>query len=167
MKVRSRRAICSILRAKPDRGLPRGAGAADNTGPRELSVIVASCQGKWDCEVTCLGAVPLGTAALRRGMIISNDPGYYKTGAFGIRIENLILVIEAAPVPHSEKPLNAFETLTLAPIDRRLIDTALMTAEERAWVDAYHARVAETIGPLVHDETRAWLKAATQPLPAL
>jgi Xaa-Pro aminopeptidase len=106
----------------------------------------------------------LGTAPLRRGMIISNEPGYYKTGAFGIRIENLVLVIEAAPVPHSEKPLNAFETLTLAPIDRRLIETALLTAEERAWVDAYHARVAETIGPLLDDETRAWLKAATQPL---
>jgi Xaa-Pro aminopeptidase len=87
--------------------------------------------------------------------------------AFGIRIENLILVIEAAPVPHSEKPLNAFETLTLAPIDRRLIDTALMTAEERAWVDANHARVVETIGPLVDGETRAWLKAATEPLPAV
>ncbi len=106
----------------------------------------------------------LGTAPLRRGMIISNEPGYYKTGAFGIRIENLVLVVEAAPVEGAEKPLDAFETLTLAPIDRRLIDVVLLSAEERHWLDAYHARVAETLVPLVAAETREWLKAATRPL---
>ena len=66
----------------------------------------------------------LGTVALKRGMILSNEPGYYKTGAYGIRIENLVLVIAAPEPAGAEKPLNAFETLTLAPIDRRLIDTA-------------------------------------------
>ena len=81
----------------------------------------------------------LGTVGLRRGMILSNEPGYYKTAAYGIRTENLVLVI-AAPEPEgAEKPLNAFETLTLAPIDRRLIDTRLLTAKERHWLDGYHA----------------------------
>jgi Xaa-Pro aminopeptidase len=105
-----------------------------------------------------------GTAvALKRGMILSNEPGYYKEGAFGIRIENLVLVIEAK-VDGAEKPVNAFETLTLAPIDRRAIEPALMTADEIAWLDAYHARVAEQLMPLVAPDTRAWLEAATRPL---
>ena len=78
-------------------------------------------------------------------MILSNEPGYYKAGAYGIRIENLVLVV-AAPEPEGgEKPLNAFETLTLAPIDRRLIDTRMLTAKERNWIDSYHARVNEEI----------------------
>ncbi|HZD64221.1 MAG TPA: aminopeptidase P family protein, partial [Xanthobacteraceae bacterium] len=106
----------------------------------------------------------LGTAALRRGMILSNEPGYYKAGAYGIRIENLVLVVEAAAVPGAEKPLNAFETLTLAPIDRRLVVAAMLTPDEMDWLDAYHARVAQTLSPLVDDETRAWLAAATRPL---
>ena len=106
----------------------------------------------------------LGTVGLRRGMILSNEPGYYKTAAYGIRTENLVLVI-AAPEPEgAEKPLNTFETLTLAPIDRRLIDTRMLTAKERHWLDAYHARVHETIGPLVDMETRGWLEQATRPL---
>ena len=105
----------------------------------------------------------LGTAVLKRGMILSNEPGYYKTGAYGIRIENLVLVSEAT-VEAAEKPLNAFETLTLAPIDARLIDPALMTADEIAWLDAYHARVAEILSPLVTAGTRPWLEAATRPL---
>jgi len=103
-----------------------------------------------------------GTVALKRGMILSNEPGYYKTDAYGIRIENLVLVIEAAPVEGAEKPLNAFETLTLAPIDRRLIEPGLMTTEEVRWLDAYHARVFEVIGPKVDRPTRAWLKTATR-----
>jgi len=107
----------------------------------------------------------LGGAALKRGMILSNEPGYYRTGAYGIRIENLILVTEAAPVAGAEKPLNAFETLTLVPIDTRLIDPAMLTADERAWLDAYHTRVRETLGPLLDTATRAWLLAATIPLP--
>jgi Xaa-Pro aminopeptidase len=106
----------------------------------------------------------LGSAPLKRGMILSNEPGYYRAGAYGIRIENLILVTEAAPVADAEKPLNAFETLTLAPIDRRLVEPALMTADETAWLDAYHARVRETLAPLLDAPTRAWLIAATAPL---
>ncbi|HZP71063.1 MAG TPA: aminopeptidase P family protein [Pseudolabrys sp.] len=106
----------------------------------------------------------LGSVALRRGMILSNEPGYYKTAAYGIRIENLVLVI-AAPEPlGAEKPLNAFETLTLAPIDRRLIDVHMLTDKERAWLDSYHARVREVIGPLVDASTRKWLDQATRPV---
>ena len=80
------------------------------------------------------------------------------------RIENLVLVVEAAAVPGAEKPLNAFETLTLAPIDRRLVVADMLTPEETDWFDGYHARVAQTLSPLVDDETRAWLAAATRPL---
>jgi Xaa-Pro aminopeptidase len=106
----------------------------------------------------------LGTVALRRGMILSNEPGYYKIAAYGIRIENLVLVI-AAPEPiGAEKPLNAFETLTLAPIDRRLIDARMLTVKERSWLDSYHERVHEVLGPLVDPPTRSWLTAATKPL---
>jgi Xaa-Pro aminopeptidase len=108
----------------------------------------------------------LGAPPLRRGMILSNEPGYYKAGFYGIRIENLVLVIEAAAVEGAEKPLNAFETLTLAPIDRRLIEPGLLNADETAWLDAYHARVAETLTPLVAADTRPWLEAATRPLRA-
>jgi Xaa-Pro aminopeptidase len=97
-------------------------------------------------------------------MILSNEPGYYKAGAYGIRIENLVLVTEAAAVAGAEKPLNAFETLTLAPIDRRVIEPGLLSARETAWLDAYHARVAATLMPLVAADTRAWLEAATRPL---
>jgi Xaa-Pro aminopeptidase len=106
----------------------------------------------------------LGTTPLRRGMILSNEPGYYKAGAYGIRIENLVLVVEAAAVPGAEKPLNAFETLTLAPIDRRLVVADMLTPEETDWFDGYHARVAQMLAPLVDAETRAWLAAATRPL---
>jgi Xaa-Pro aminopeptidase len=106
----------------------------------------------------------LGTVALKRGMILSNEPGYYKTGAYGIRIENLVLVT-AAPAPEgAEKPLNEFETLTLAPIDRRLILTRMLTAKERAWIDAYHAHVQTTLSPLLDAPAQAWLDAATRPL---
>ena len=102
----------------------------------------------------------LGTAPLRRGMILSNEPGYYKTDAFGIRIENLELVV-AADVAGAEKPMNAFETLTLAPIDRRLIDVGMLSAQELAWLNDYHARVRDEVRPHVDDDTRAWLDAAT------
>jgi Xaa-Pro aminopeptidase len=97
-------------------------------------------------------------------MFLSNEPGYYKTGEYGIRTENLLLVTGAETPPGAEKTLNAFETLTLAPIDRRLIDTRLLTAKERAWADGYHARVREEISPLVDAPTLAWLEAATRPL---
>jgi Xaa-Pro aminopeptidase len=106
----------------------------------------------------------LGTVPLKRGMILSNEPGYYKAGAYGIRIENLVLVIEGPKIAGAEKPLNAFETLTLAPIDLRLIQRDLLTAGEAAWLDAYHARVRTTLAPLVDAQTKTWLEAATKPL---
>jgi Xaa-Pro aminopeptidase len=106
----------------------------------------------------------LGTVALKRGMILSNEPGYYKTGGYGIRIENLLLVTAAPEPAGGEKPLNTFETLTLAAIDRRLIDTRMQTAKERNWVDSYHAHVQEVLGPLLDPATRTWLDAATRPL---
>lgn len=104
----------------------------------------------------------LGNVALERGMILSNEPGYYKEDAYGIRIENLVLVTEAPPVAGAEKPLNTFETLTLAPIDVRLVLPSLMTECEIAWLNAYHARVRETLLPLVYDETKHWLENATR-----
>ncbi|HVG50743.1 MAG TPA: aminopeptidase P family protein, partial [Xanthobacteraceae bacterium] len=106
----------------------------------------------------------LGTAALKRGMILSNEPGYYKAGAYGIRIENLVLVVEAPPINGSERPLNAFETITLAPIDRTLIVPAMLDADETQWLDDYHARVREKLTPLVDSATASWLAAATRPL---
>jgi Xaa-Pro aminopeptidase len=104
----------------------------------------------------------LGTVPLRRGMILSNEPGYYKTAEYGIRIENLVLVIAEPSPPGGEKTLNAFETLTLAPIERRLIDVKMLTAKEHTWLDSYHRRVREVIGPLVDAETRKWLEKATR-----
>ena len=106
----------------------------------------------------------LGHVALRRGMILSNEPGYYKTAAYGIRIENLVLVIAAPEPAGAEKPLNAFETLSLAPIDRRLVDVRMLTAKERHWLDSYHARVHAEIAPLVDEQTRSWLETATRPV---
>jgi Xaa-Pro aminopeptidase len=108
----------------------------------------------------------LGGTALKRGMILSNEPGYYRTAAFGIRIENLILVTEAAAVAGAEKPLNAFETLALAPIDTRLVDAALLSADEIAWLNAYHARVRDALAPLLDAPVRAWLITATAPIAA-
>ena len=108
----------------------------------------------------------LGGTALEPGMILSNEPGYYKAGAYGIRIENLVLV-ETRAIAGAEREMRGFETLTLAPFDRTLIDVPLLTREEIAWIDAYHARVRETLSPLVDDKTRAWLEAATRPIPLL
>jgi Xaa-Pro aminopeptidase len=105
----------------------------------------------------------LGTVPLKRGMILSNEPGYYRADAYGIRLENLILVTEGPAAADAEKPTNAFETLTLAPIDMRLIEPGMLTAEEMLWLDAYHSRVREHIAPLVDLSTRAWLLAATIP----
>ena len=106
----------------------------------------------------------LGTVTLRRGMILSNEPGYYKIAAYGIRIENLVLVIAAPEPVGAEKPLNTFETLTLAPIDRRVVDIQMLTSKERAWLDSYHKRVHEVLDPLVDGPTRRWLELATRPL---
>jgi Xaa-Pro aminopeptidase len=106
----------------------------------------------------------LGTAPLKRGMILSNEPGYYKTDAYGIRIENLELVV-AREVAGAGKPMNGFEPLTLAPIDRRLINAHRISKRELAWINDYHARVHREIAPLIDDaETRDWLHAATEPL---
>jgi Xaa-Pro aminopeptidase len=105
----------------------------------------------------------LGTAPLKRGMILSNEPGYYKTDAFGIRIENLELVT-AADIAGSEKPTNRFETLTLAPIDRRLIDVAMLSAAELKWFNDYHAWVRNEVRAQLDAETQAWLDQATAPL---
>ena len=110
-------------------------------------------------------------AALAPGMVVSNEPGYYKTGAYGIRIENLVAVSAAegtgdADGGGADGGFLGFETLTLAPIDRALVEPAMLTADERAWLDAYHARVAETLAPLLEDDPAAlaWLHAATAPL---
>ena len=105
----------------------------------------------------------LGTTPLKRGMILSNEPGYYKTDAFGIRIENLELVVEAH-IDGAEKPMNGFETLTLAPIDRRLTDPSRISKQELRWVNAYHARVRAEIRPLVDEATKVWLDRATEPM---
>ena len=98
----------------------------------------------------------LGTTALKRGMILSNEPGYYKTNGFGIRIENLELVV-AADIEGAEKPMNAFETLTFAPIDRRLVDAAMLSRDELDWLNAYHARVRDEVRPALDEATKAWL----------
>ena len=105
----------------------------------------------------------VGDEALRAGMILSNEPGYYKTGEYGIRIENLVLVAERE-VAGAEKPMFGFETLTFAPIDRNLIDTGLLNAAEREWIDSYHRRVVEVVGPSLEGDARAWLDAACAPL---
>ncbi len=104
-----------------------------------------------------------GDEPLAAGMIVSNEPGYYKTGAYGIRIENLVLV-EPREVAGAEKSMLGFATLTLAPIDRTLIEVGMLSAGERGWVDAYHARVAAEVGPLLDADARGWLDAVTQPL---
>ena len=105
-----------------------------------------------------------GMAVLEEGMIVSNEPGYYREGAFGIRIENLILVLPAERIAGADLDTHAFETLTFAPIDRRMIAVEHLDAEERAWLDAYHGEVCEKIGPCLDGEARAWLEAATRPL---
>lgn len=99
---------------------------------------------------------------LEPGMIFSNEPGYYREGEWGIRIENLVAV-EPAHSPDGREMLG-FETLTLVPIDKRLIEPAMLSRAEIAWLDAYHARVREEIGPLMPDEVRPWLEQATAPL---
>jgi Xaa-Pro aminopeptidase len=105
-------------------------------------------------------------AALRPGMIVSDEPGYYKTGAYGIRIENLLAVTPPNGPQGAERKMLGFETLTLAPIDRDLVEPALLSAAEIAWLDAYHARVRDTVAPLVDEETAAWLAEATRPIGA-
>ena len=101
---------------------------------------------------------------LRAGMVVSNEPGYYKTDAYGIRIENLVVVRAAPAVAGAERELLEFETLTLAPIDQNLVAPALMTADEIGWLDRYHARVKKALTPLVDEATKAWLAQASAPV---
>jgi Xaa-Pro aminopeptidase len=104
------------------------------------------------------------TVALQTGMIVSNEPGYYKTGAYGIRIENLQVVTPAEAIEGGERPMLGFEALTLAPIDRRLVVTPMLTREELHQLDAYHARVQAVIGPQLDGAARAWLEEVCAPL---
>jgi len=101
--------------------------------------------------------------ALLPGMILSNEPGYYKTGAYGIRIENLI-VVQPVEVPGAERPMLGFETITLCPIDRRLVDADLLTAGERDWLNSYHAQVRDALTPQLSGDDLTWLAAATAPV---
>ena len=105
-----------------------------------------------------------GTQKLLAGMILSVEPGHYVEGSYGIRCENLILVTELGEVEGGSVPMHAFETLTLAPFDRRLIIPELLAPAEREWLDAYHARVLREIGPMLDGATLAWLESAAAPL---
>ena len=106
-----------------------------------------------------------GTTALAPGMIVSNEPGYYAAGGFGIRIENL-LAVEARAIAGGERPMLGFETLTVAPIDLSLVEPKLMDTGEIAWLDDYHARVRKVLSPRVDSATRGWLAKATRRLAA-
>jgi len=132
-------------------GTGHGVGSflAVHEGPQRISPVGSSQSG--------------GDEPLQPGMILSNEPGYYKTGGFGIRIENLVLVVPRE-VEGAEKPVLGFDTLTFAPLDRTLIVTEMLSGEERAWVDAYHARVLEVVGPQIDGEALDWLRDQTRPL---
>ncbi|OYW82652.1 MAG: X-Pro aminopeptidase, partial [Sphingobium sp. 32-64-5] len=100
---------------------------------------------------------------LRAGMICSNEPGYYKAGAYGIRIENLVLV-EDREIAGAEQPMLGLRALSFVPIDRALVETALLSAEERDWLDAYHAETLRRVAPLVPEDVQDWLTAACAPI---
>ncbi len=118
-------------------------------GPQRISPVGSSQSG--------------GDEPLRAGMFLSNEPGYYKAGEYGIRIENLILV-EPREIEGAEKEMLGFETLTFAPIDRGLIQVDLLTPEERRWIDGYHAQVIEIVGPQLEGEVLEWLREQCRPL---
>jgi Xaa-Pro aminopeptidase len=103
----------------------------------------------------------LGTTPLQPGMILSNEPGYYRAGEYGIRLENLVIV-ETREIAGAERDMYGFETITLAPFDLNCVDARLMSAEEIAWLNAYHAHVRKTLSPLVDARTRRWLREATR-----
>lgn len=109
-------------------------------------------------------AKAVNSQPLLTGMILSNEPGYYREGHWGIRIETLQVVTAPEPIPGGERPMHGFEQLTLAPLDKKLIDVDLLTADERAYVDAYHAEVWAKVGPLMNGEAKAWLEGACAPL---
>lgn len=102
------------------------------------------------------------TQALKPGMILSNEPGYYKANEYGIRIENLIVVTRGEPVSGGEREMMSFETITLAPICLDLVVPSLLSEAERDWLNKYHARVRQTLTPHVPDDVAAWLKEATR-----
>ncbi len=104
------------------------------------------------------------TVPLKPGMIVSNEPGYYQVGAYGIRIENLQFVTPPADVPpHGDRKMLGFETLTMAPIHRGLVDLTLLTSDEIAWLDAYHGQVREKVLPFLDGEAAEWLVKACEP----
>jgi Xaa-Pro aminopeptidase len=105
-----------------------------------------------------------GMTVLQPGMLISNEPGFYKVGAYGIRIENVVLVTPPEQIGDGERQMMGFETITLAPIDRRLIATDMIDHNERDWLNAYHRRVFETLAPQLDQATRDWLERATLPI---
>jgi Xaa-Pro aminopeptidase len=132
-------------------GTGHGVGSflAVHEGPQRISPVGSAQSG--------------GDEPLAAGMIISNEPGYYKTGEYGIRIENLVLVV-ARKVEGAEKDMLGFETLTFAPIDRRLIDAGMLSVEELVWLNCYHAHVLARIGPRLGGDDLAWLQAACAPI---
>ena len=107
-------------------------------------------------------AKAVNTQALKPGMILSNEPGYYKTNEYGIRIENLIVVTAPKPVPGGEREMMEFETITLAPINLDLVKADLLTGGERQWLNDYHARVRKTLAPLIPAEIEDWFEKATR-----
>ena len=132
-------------------GTGHGVGSflAVHEGPQRISPVGSSQSG--------------GDEPLQAGMIISNEPGYYKTGEYGIRIENLVLVVPRE-IEGAEKEMLGFETLTFAPIDRRLIDAQMLEPEELVWLNCYHAHVLAKIGPQLEGDDLAWLQAACAPI---
>jgi Xaa-Pro aminopeptidase len=106
----------------------------------------------------------LGTVELEPGMILSNEPGYYREGQYGIRLENLVLVTPPERIQGGTREMMGFETLTLVPFDRRLIDPKQLLPFELAWLNAYHARVRREIEPVLLSDDRAWLRHATAPI---
>jgi Xaa-Pro aminopeptidase len=133
-------------------GTGHGVGSflAVHEGPQRIAPVGSSQSG--------------GDEPLAAGMIISNEPGYYKTGEYGIRIENLVLVVERQ-IEGAEKEMLGFETLTFAPIDRRLVDAEMLNPEELAWLNCYHAHVLDRIGPALAGADLAWLQQACAPIP--
>lgn len=109
-------------------------------------------------------AKAVNTQPLLPGMIVSNEPGYYREGHWGIRIETLQVVTPAEPIAGGERPMHGFEQLTFAPLDRRLIDADLLTPDERAYVDNYHFETFAKVGPLLDGEVKSWLEAQCRPL---
>ena len=118
-------------------------------GPQRISPVGSSQSG--------------GDEPLQAGMILSNEPGYYKTGEYGIRIENLVLVVPRE-IEGAEKEMLGFETLTFAPIDRRLVDAEMLDPEELIWFNCYHAHVLARIGPTLSGADLEWLREACAPI---